>query len=139
MGLRGDRSGARLHSPLDLLAPREPYHPDPARPWRRGEMGLWEIPAASLLGGFPLVGTFLGLLPRAAALFVGLGLSRRPFVTVELHGIDLVDPRDGGLDALVGRQLGLSAPWARRRSAFAALLGQLLGRGQGAPLCEQVR
>lgn len=136
LALRGRPSGARLHPPTDLLAPRGPYRPDPRRPWRRGDGPLFEIPAASLVGGMPLVGTFLGALPRGAARWLGAALRRRDFVTVELHGIDLVDLCDGGLTALERHQPGLGHSFSARREAFAALGEALLRGAEGVPLVE---
>jgi hypothetical protein len=134
--LRGRRSRSRLHPPLCLLAPTAPYRPDATRPWRRGSAPLVELPAASLVAGVPLVGTFLGDLPRAAVGLLAGWLSRRPFVSVEFHAIDLVAPDDGGLDALRGRQVGLQVPVARRRRRFEALLAALAGRAEPVTLAQ---
>ncbi len=134
MRLRGRRSRARLHPPTDLLAPRRPYRPAPAHPWRRGHSELLEIPAASLVAGFPLVGTFLGELPARAAAGLGRLLGRRAFTTVEFHAIDLLGLADGGLEPLAPVQLGVRTPLAKRRAAFEALLEALCPGARCMPL-----
>lgn len=139
MALSGRRSGARLHSPTDLLSPRGPYRPDPGRPWRRGAGPVLEIPAASLAGGLPLVGTFLGAVPPPLAAWLGRILGRRSFLTVEFHGIDLVDQKDGGLGDLGAHQPGLGKPWKHRRDALRALLHPLVHDALAVPLAEHAR
>jgi peptidoglycan/xylan/chitin deacetylase (PgdA/CDA1 family) len=139
MRLQGRRSRSRLHPATSLLAPASPYRPDPGRPWRRGHAPLVELPAASLVAGVPLVGTFLGDLPGAAARLLARWLSGRRFLTVEFHAIDLVDPDDGGLDGLRGRQPGLEVPVARRLASFEALLAPLCQGAEAVTLAEAAR
>ncbi len=139
MRLRGRRSRSRLHPLTSLLAPDGPYRPDPRRPWRRGQGPLMELPAASLVAGLPLVGTFLGGLPVAAAGLLARGLERRRFLSVEFHAIDLVDLDDGGLEPLRGRQPGLEVPVARRLAAFEALLTPLCRVAEAMTLAEAAR
>lgn len=134
--VRGRPSRARLHAPTDLLAPRSPYEVATTRPWRPGSGPLLEIPAASLVLGVPLVGTFLGALPTGMATALGATLRRRPFVTVEFHAIDLVDRTDGGLDALVPHQPGLDTDWSHRLATFEALLVRLCPGAHAVPLRE---
>lgn len=134
--LRRRPSRARLHPPTDLVAPRTPYRPAARAPWRRGVLPLWEVPAASLVAGLPLVGTFLADLPPPHARWLGQRLRSRPFVTVELHGIDLADLHDGDLEALLGRQPGLARPLRARRAALAAFLGALCPGARVIPLGE---
>jgi len=157
--LAGRPSRARLHAPTDLFAPRRPYRPDPRRPWRparterssaargpapgdgndAGDAPLTEIPAASLVAGMPLVGTFLGALPAAAARLLGAALRHRDFVTVEFHAIDLVGRADGGLEALARCQPGVATPLALRRAAYEALLAPLCRGARAVPLAALVR
>ncbi len=152
MRLRGRRSRSRLHPPTSLLAPDRPYRPDPERPWRGGpperpwrggsggEAGpMLELPAASLVAGMPLVGTFLGGLPPAANRLLARWLRRRRFLSVEFHAIDLVDLDDGGLDPLRGRQPGLEVTVARRLAAFESLLGPLCRAAESLTLAEAAR
>jgi len=147
MGLRGRRSRSRLHPPTSLLPPDAPYRPDPRRPWRRGQgtmtttTTMVELPAASLVGGVPLVGTFLGGLPPAWAgnRLLTRWLQRRRFLSVEFHAIDLVDLDDGGLEPLRGRQPGLEVTVARRLAAFEALLAPLCRATEAVPLAEAAR
>ena len=165
MRLRGLRSRSRLHPPTSLLAPDRPYCPDPDRPWRparpdptrpdptrpdsdrpdptrprRPERApLVELPAASLVAGVPLVGTFLGGLPITAARLLARWLAGRPFVTVEFHAIDLVDTADGGLDALRGHQPGLAVGLVRRLASYEALLAPLCRSADAVTLAEAAR
>ncbi len=136
MRLRGRRSHSRLHPPTCVLAPDRPYRPDPAQPWRRGKSPLMELPAASLVAGVPLVGTFLGKLYSPAARLLAHWLSLRRFVSVEFHGIDLVDLSDGGLEGLRGVQPGLEVPLQRRLTAYEPLLAALTRSHESVPLHE---
>lgn len=138
MRLRGRPSRARLHPPTCLLAPARPYRPDPARPWQEGDAPIHCLPGASLALGFPLVGTFLGALPPAAAAWLGRRLARRPFVSVELHGLDAVDADDPAAAALAGRQPELGRSWERRRASLAGFLEALLPGADGLPLAEAI-
>jgi len=139
MGLQGRTSRSRLHPLTSLLSPDRPYRPDPERPWRRGNAPLLELPAASLVAGVPLVGTFLGDLPRPAPGLLARWLAARSFIAVEFHAIDLVHPTDGGLDALRGHQPGLDVPLARRMASYAALLAPLSRTAEPVTLHEAVR
>lgn len=120
-------SGARLHPPQALLAPGRPYRPRLDRPWRPGRAPLLELPAASLVAGMPLVGTFLAGLPEPLAERLGRWLVRSSFVGVELHAIDLVGGDGEGIGRLRAHQPGLAVPLERRRRALLGLL-QPLGR-----------
>ena len=104
--------------------------------WRPGAAPIRCLPGASLALGFPLVGTFLGALPPGVAAGLGRWLARRPFVSVELHGIDAVDADDPAAAALVGRQPELGRPWARRRESLRAFLAALVPGAAAVPLDE---
>ncbi|MFH2006801.1 MAG: polysaccharide deacetylase family protein [bacterium] len=136
MRLRGRRSRSRAHPPTALLAPGEPYHPNPNRPWLRGNSPVLEIPAATRAAGLPLVGTFLAGLPTSVCSRLGRHLVHRPFVTIEFHAIDLLDRTDGGLDPLLSVQPAASTPLSTRRAALDALLQPLCRAGQGMSLAE---
>ncbi len=59
-GLRlvGKKSGAVLVDPRGLLAPADPYRPDPRRPWRRGQATVVELPiAVTPVLRLPAIGT----------------------------------------------------------------------------------
>src|SRR5262249_31145865 len=65
MALRGQPSGSVLADPRGLLAPSQPYRPDLARPWRRGQAPLVELPVAvDPWLRVPLIGTSIILLPE---------------------------------------------------------------------------
>lgn len=139
IGLRGGRSHSRLHPPTSLLAPDSPYRPDDKHPWRRGHSPLMELPAASLVAGVPLVGTFLGQLPGLAAGLLARWVSGRRYLAVEFHAIDLVALPDGGLEALRGRQPGLDVDLGQRLESYATLLGVLCRGAEAVTLADASR
>lgn len=117
--LAGRRSQAILDSPRVLLAPRRPYRPDPANPYRRGGAGLVELPIATTPGlRIPFIGTFAVSFPEAPVRAAYLALRREPHLNFELHAIDLLDASDGVPGPLVARQRDLRIP-ARIKTARA--------------------
>jgi peptidoglycan/xylan/chitin deacetylase (PgdA/CDA1 family) len=78
-----------------ILAPRSPYHPDLAHPWRRGRSKLWEIPLSCLLFPFMInTGQALGLKFMTAfvrVLYLEARYRPKPIVFM-LHPEDL-DPQ----------------------------------------------
>ena len=71
-------SGALLDHPRVLRAPRTPYRPSPTDPYRRGTLGILELPITTGLLGFPLVGTFVATLPAWLARAVARRDGRPP-------------------------------------------------------------
>jgi peptidoglycan/xylan/chitin deacetylase (PgdA/CDA1 family) len=101
----GRRSSAILDTPRVLLAPRQPYHPDPSNPYARGSGGVLELPIATApFSRLPFIGTFAATLPAAPVRATYLSLRREPHFNFELHGIDLLDASDGIPGALADRQ-----------------------------------
>jgi peptidoglycan/xylan/chitin deacetylase (PgdA/CDA1 family) len=139
--LAGRKSGAVLTDPMALVAPADPYRPDPVRPWRRGQATVVELPiAVTPFLRLPAIGTNLLLFPRWLR---DLWLDRmrgRPHFNLELHGIDLCDAEEDGLPpALIARQPDLRVPLAKKRRAFEELLDRLAGEGRFVPLAEAAR
>ncbi len=127
MSLRGRRSGAMIHDPRHLLSPAEPYRPDPAHPWRRGQSPLVELPVSVLpFGRMFVTGTLLAISPERLRHLILALMARRPFFNLELHGIDLADAvADRIPTELAGRQPDLRVPFAEKRKRFLETLEEL--------------
>lgn len=116
MALRGEQSSSLATGARSFFGPRQPY--------RRSDVDLWELPmSVSPRLRLPLIGTSLlagpdplsGLLRRTA---VGL-----PHLHLELHAIDLADPRCDPIGApLVERQPELRVPLRVRHERLRELL-----------------
>ncbi|MEM6993269.1 MAG: polysaccharide deacetylase family protein [Myxococcota bacterium] len=127
MRIVGRRSESLATGAASFLGPRKPH--------RVPDLDLWELPIS--VGGalrWPLIGTTvlgqLGIL--AAPLRRKAGMI--PFLTRELHGLDLADPDvDGFSPALRRVQPELKTPLAWRRARLQELL---VLRGGGRPLRE---
>ena len=126
LALSGRPSGAILDRPRALLAPRAPYWPRLDEPYARGGASILELPVTTGLLGFPLVGTFVAVLPGAALRALAAGTGRLPLFNLELHGVDLLDPGEVPPE-LRARRRDLALPAARkmdRIEAFARSLGR---------------
>jgi peptidoglycan-N-acetylglucosamine deacetylase len=123
----GRPSGAVMTNPRALVAPADPYRPDLAAPWRRGQAPLVELPiAVTPWLRLPAIGTNLLLFPAALRSRWLDGMRARPFFNLELHGIDLLDAEQDGIpSALVARQPDLRAPLLVKQRAFEATLDRL--------------
>jgi peptidoglycan-N-acetylglucosamine deacetylase len=130
-------SRAVLDSPKVLLAPCEPYWPDPAQPYRRGTGAVLELPMAVTPGvRFPFIGTFAATLPLPlirAAYAACRGLA---FFNFELHAVDVLDATDGVPEALVRRQRDLQVPAARKMERLATVFRWLKADADPVPLRE---
>jgi len=128
MGLiaaRGRKSGAILSDPRESLAPRTPYRPDPFRPWRRGAGKVVELPIAAVLG-VPLTGGVLALTGPSRVGWLAALAAQRPFVCLELHGVDLMDVASDDLDPDLGVIGELAMPWERKVAAIEAFVERIL-------------
>jgi len=126
LALSGRPSAAILDRPRALLAPRSPYRPRTDEPYARGGASILELPVTTGLLGFPLVGTFVAVLPAAALRALAAGTGRLPLFNLELHGVDLLDPGEVPPE-LRARRRDLALPAARkmdRIEAFARSLGR---------------
>ncbi len=111
LSLLGRPSRSVLDNPLVLAAPTSPYRPDPEQPYRRGKGRVLEFPiAVSPLLRFPFIGTFAAAFPRPAVRAVYRTMRGMPFFNFELHGVDVLDERDGIPRELVRQQRDLSVP-----------------------------
>jgi hypothetical protein len=116
----GRVSGSVLGSPRVLLAPRHPYRPDAAAPYRAGSANIVELPiAVTPVARLPVIGTSLILAPAAVRRHLVAAALRAPFFNLELHGIDLADAdADGMPAALTARQPDLRRPLAHKLAAL---------------------
>jgi hypothetical protein len=112
LALRREPSGAILDRPRVLFAPAEPYRPRSDEPYARGASPIVELPIATGLLGFPLIGTAVATLPRAVRLLAGAA-RRRTLFNLELHGVDLLDASDCP-GPLADRQRDLRVPAATK-------------------------
>jgi peptidoglycan/xylan/chitin deacetylase (PgdA/CDA1 family) len=111
LALIGRRSRATLDHPRVLLAPREPYFPDPANPYRRGKGTLLELPiATSPVGRFPLIGTLVCALPSPVLQPLYRTMRQANFLNFQLHAVDLLDREDGIPAELARQQRDLNVP-----------------------------
>lgn len=113
MKARRRPSASRLDTPAVLRAPKDPYRV--GRPyWTRGR-GIVELPIGVTRYQLPYIGTSLVL----GGARIAEGLTRqmlgRPLINLELHGFDVADAKQDGLEALVAQRPDL------RRTAFEKL------------------
>lgn len=96
--VRGRKSASILDSPAVLRAPREPYRI--GRPyWRKGD-GLIELPIGVTPLQLPYIGTSLVLGGERIAQRLTKQMLGRELINLELHGLDVADAIDDGLEAL---------------------------------------
>ncbi|MBT8468768.1 MAG: polysaccharide deacetylase family protein [Deltaproteobacteria bacterium] len=98
MKLRGRQSASILDRPSVLRAPREPYRI--GRPyWRKGD-GMMELPIGVTPLQLPYIGTSLVLGGDQLAERLSKQMLRRELINLELHGFDVADASEDGLEAL---------------------------------------
>lgn len=127
---RGRESRALVDAPDMLRAPTSPYRV--GRPyWYRGT-GIWELPIqVTRRARMPFIGTALTLAGATGARLLASRVAGEPFVTLELHGIDVLDHRDG-LEELSREQRDLRVPWSKKLDAIDAAIAVLRGKGYAA-------
>jgi hypothetical protein len=134
LALRREPSGAILDRPRALFAPAEPYRPREDEPYARGAAPIVELPIATGLLGFPLIGTAVATLPRAVRLLGGAA-RRRPLFNLELHGVDLLDASDCP-GPLAGRQRDLRVPAATKIDRIERFVKGMMGEREWVTLEE---
>jgi peptidoglycan/xylan/chitin deacetylase (PgdA/CDA1 family) len=108
-------SRAVLDSPRVLLAPRTPYRPDPAQPYRRGQGAVVELPmTVTPRVRFPFIGTFAATLPLPFIRAAYRACAKDAFFNFELHAVDVLDARDGIPPEIVRQQRDLNVPSAQK-------------------------
>jgi len=121
--LRGRASAAILDRPRVLLAPLVPYRPAAAEPYARGDHPLLELPiAVDPLLRMPFYGTLVVSFPWPLVRLVYASVRRLPFLNLELHGADLLEPADGISPALARAQRDLSLPLSAKLARLRTVL-----------------
>jgi hypothetical protein len=124
----GRRSAAVVGDPRPLVGPRQPHS------LARG--ALCEIPmAVTPRWRLPVIGTTLALGGERGARALVRRLVGDAVVSLELHGVDLLDAGDGIGDL---RQLDLRLGWRGKARAISAALGELAGAGYRFVTLEEV-
>lgn len=127
IALAGRKSRSIVDTPAVLMAPIGPYRV--GRPyWRRGA-GLVELPTQVTRGPrLPFYGSPVTLFGPTVARWLARGCVGLPVVSLELHGIDVLDAADG-LEDLRPHQPDVRVPLARKLVAIRAAIGELRGAG----------
>ncbi len=121
--LRGRPSAAILDRPRVLLAPLGPYHPARAEPYARGDHPLLELPiAVDPFLRVPFYGTLVVSFPWPVVRLVYASVRRLPFLNLELHGVDLMEPADGISPAVARAQRDLSLPLSQKLERLRTVL-----------------
>jgi peptidoglycan/xylan/chitin deacetylase (PgdA/CDA1 family) len=122
LALVGRPSRSVLDSPRVLLAPRTPYRPDPAQPYKRGRGAVLELPMTVTPGvRFPLIGTFAATLPLPAVRAAWATCRGDAFFNFELHAVDVLDATDGIPPELVRQQRDLRVSATRKMERLETL------------------
>jgi hypothetical protein len=122
LALSGRPSRSILDSPRVLLAPRTPYRPDPAQPYRRGSGAVLELPMTVTPGvRFPFIGTFAATLPLPAVRAAWSACRGDTFFNFELHAVDVLDANDGIPPELVRQQRDLRVVSAQKMERLATI------------------
>ncbi|WP_141621722.1 polysaccharide deacetylase family protein [Myxococcus sp. AB036A] len=126
LSVLGRPSRSVLDTPRVLLAPRVPYRPDPAQPYRRGSGPVLELPMTVTPAlRFPLIGTFATTLPRASLRALWRTCRRDTFFNFELHGVDVLDASDGIPPELVRQQRDLRVSATQKMARLREVFGWL--------------
>jgi hypothetical protein len=130
IALRGRTSKSVLDTPRVLTAPTDPYRIG-AHYTQRGE-GLLELPigvTSRASGQLPFIGTSVALSSERTARWLARRIAHRPLVNFELHGIDLCDAEEDGLQFLAPHQVDLRRTLAHKRASLVAAIGELRAAG----------
>ena len=130
IALRRRSSHSIMGDPRVLLAPADPYRV--GKPYyRRGE-GLIELPIGVTRGTsarLPYIGTSVVVGGEATARWLTQRMVGRPLVNLELHGMDLCDAEEDGLQWLRPHQPDLRQVLDDKRRALEAAIWTLRGAG----------
>jgi hypothetical protein len=138
--LLGRPSRSILDTPRVLGAPRGPYRPDAAAPYRRGQGPVLELPIATApITRLPFIGTWAVAFPGALVRATYRTMRGMEFFNFELHGVDLLDASDGVPAALVRQQRDLRVATAEKRTRLREVFSWLRGDYQVVTLAEAAR
>lgn len=147
LALRGRPSRSIVGSPQVLLSPNRPYIPgeNPHREARGAKNhghseALWELPMSVLPGvRLPMIGTSILMYPRWSLGSFVRGMARaHSFLNLELHGIDIMDPRDPGAKPLLRHQPDLRVSLEEKFDRFHTTFALLARNHTFLPLVEAV-
>ncbi|MEM9071272.1 MAG: polysaccharide deacetylase family protein [Myxococcota bacterium] len=124
----GQASASIVDDPRVLSAPADPYRR--GRPyWKRGS-GLRVLPIGVTRGlRLPYIGTSVVLSGTRGADLLTRQMLGRPLVNLELHGIDLADADEDGLQALRPHQPDLRRSAAFKEASLRAAVRRLRASG----------
>jgi len=124
ISLRGRTSRSIVDSPAVLAAPTRAYAV--GRPyWRKGRGAVVELPVQVTPGlRLPFIGTYVTLWGPAVGRRLARACVGEPIVTLELHGIDVLDAADG-LEALRPHQPDVRVPRERKLQALRGAIDEL--------------
>ena len=127
MKFAGKSSHSLLGAPQVLMTPRTPYHPNPAKPWRRGSSSLIELPISTTpVLRLPALGSFLVLLgERFLSAFFAMLKSDQPMIVIEFHGMDFLDGKNDGLHPALLKQPDVAVSWDKKQALFRRFLSAL--------------
>lgn len=124
---RGRRSHSVLDDPRVLTAPADPYRV--GSPYYTRGSGMIELPiGVTPFLRLPYIGTSVLGVGANGARVLSEQISRRPFVSLELHGIDLLDASDG-LQALAPHQPDVRISVTHKVQALTAAVATLRRHG----------
>jgi len=130
IAVRRRTSHSIMGDPRVLLAPADPYRV--GKPYYRRGAGLLELPIGVTRGPtarLPYIGTSVIVGGEATARWLTQRIVGRPLVNLELHGIDLCDAEQDGLQWLRPHQPDLRQPLDDKRRALEAAIWTLRGAG----------
>ncbi len=125
--LRGRQSASVLDRPAVLRAPREPYRI--GRPYWRTGTGLLELPIGVTPMQLPYIGTSLVLGGRRIAALLSKQMLGRELINLELHGFDLADAKEDGLETLTAYRADLKRTVSDKLRALKAAVRVLRQAG----------
>lgn len=125
---KGKASQSLVDVPQVLKASPNPYRR--GRPyWTKGQ-GIVELPIAVTRGlRLPFIGTSVALAKPVVADTLAQGMIGRPFVNLEMHGIDLSDADEDGLKWLAPHQPDLRRSAADKWRSLETVVRRLQGAG----------
>jgi peptidoglycan-N-acetylglucosamine deacetylase len=119
-------SAAHLDTPRVVLAPPQPYWPDPTDPYRRGSGQVLELPISTApWTRIPFIGTFALVFPPLVVQAAYRSMRQTKLFNFELHALDLLDQEDGIPAELAKRQRDLRVSWFTKRARLENMLKQL--------------
>ena len=125
--LRGRQSASILGSPSVLRAPRHPYRVGLPY-WRTGE-GMLELPIGVTPLQLPYIGTSLVVLGKRGAMRLTRQMLGAELINLELHGFDVADADDDGLEALLPHRPDLRRPADAKLAALSAAVSMIRKAG----------